>query len=186
MESQRLPKKVLLEICGKPIILHIVERLRKCKNISGIVLAIPDTAQNDTLKEFAEVIDCYCHRGSENDVLLRYYRAAEAFNVDTVVRITSDCPLVDPRLIDEMIEYYLNNTFDYLAVGIEGNYPRGLDAEVFSFETLKKVNIEAHLGYEREHVTPYIYSRYVFLKREGNLRDRTCDLQSIRKKTFSL
>lgn len=157
MTSQRLPGKVLIKISGKPILTLIFERLRACNNISDIILAIPDTEQNDILEEYAKKINCNLFRGSENDVLLRYYRAAEVFNVDTIVRITSDCPLVDPQIIDGMIEGYLNNAFDYLAVGIEGNYPRGLDAEVFSFETLKKVNTEAHFGYEREHVTPYIY-----------------------------
>jgi spore coat polysaccharide biosynthesis protein SpsF len=175
MTSQRLPGKVLIKISGKPIITLILERMRACNNISDIILAIPDTEQNDILEEYAKRINCHFFRGSENDVLSRYYRAAEAFNVDTIVRITSDCPLVDPKIIDEMIENYLNSSFDYLAVGIEGNYPRGLDAEVFSFETLKKVNTEAHLGYEREHVTPYIYGhpelfKIHFLEARGKLK----------------
>jgi spore coat polysaccharide biosynthesis protein SpsF len=175
MTSKRLPGKVLISICDKPIISHIIERLGTCNNISDIILAIADTKQNGVLEEYAKSIDCHFYRGSENDVLLRYYRTAEAFEVDTIVRITSDCPLVDPKIIDEMIDSYSSNTFNYMAVGIQGNFPRGLDAEVFSFETLKKVNIQAHLPYEREHVTPYIYQHpelfaIRFIEAQGKLR----------------
>lgn len=155
--STRLAAKVLMEICNKPIIHHVIERLKHCKRIDDIILAIPDTNQNNILEEYAEKIGCHYAKGSENDVLSRYFQAAKQFNVTDIIRVTADCPLIDPQLVDFMIEYYLTEKVDYAAIDVDKYYPRGLDAEVFGFETLKKVNTEAHQNYEREHVTPYIY-----------------------------
>lgn len=159
MISKRLPGKVLMKICNKTIINLIIERLRQCKKVDDIILAIPNTNQNDVLEEHAKKLGCHYYRGSENDVLSRYYQTANHFDVTDIVRVTGDCPLIDPILVDLMIEQYLKGKVDYAAIGVEGNFPRGLDAEIFSFETLKKVNIEAQRDYEREHVTPYIYER---------------------------
>jgi len=155
--STRLTAKVLMKICNKTIINLIIERLRQCKQVDDIILAIPDTDQNDVLEEYAKKLGWHYYRGSENDVLSRYYQTARQFDISEIVRVTGDCPLIDPRLVDLMIENYLKEKVDYTAIGIEGNFPRGLDAEIFSFETLEKVNIETQRDYEREHVTPYIY-----------------------------
>ncbi len=194
MTSKRLPGKVLKKICGKHVITHIIERLRACHTVSNIILTIPDTKPNDSLAEYAKKINCPFFRGSENDVLTRYYETAKFFNVNTVVRITSDCPLVDPKILYEAIEFYKKSDFDYVAVGIEGNFPRGLDTEIFSFNILERVNVQAQLSYEREHVTPYIYNhpelfKIHFLEAKGKLRrpdlrltiDTEDDLQLIRK-----
>lgn len=176
MTSQRLPGKVMIRICGKPIIEHIYERLQRCRNISDIILAIPDAKESDPLEEQAKSMNCHFYRGDEHDVLSRYYHAAKAFGVDTIIRITGDCPLVDPTVIDRLVEDFLGKgTYDYMAVGSEGNFPRGLDSEIFGYETLEKVHREARLEYEREHVTPYIYQhpdlfRVLFIEAQGKLR----------------
>lgn len=155
--STRLAAKVLMEICNKPIIYLVIERLKHCKRIDDIILAIPDTKQNDVLEEYAVKTGCHYSRGSETDVLSRYFQTAKQFNVADIIRVTADCPLIDPVLVDFMIEYYLAEKVDYAAIDVDKYYPRGLDAEIFNFETLKKVDTEAHQSYEREHVTPYIY-----------------------------
>jgi spore coat polysaccharide biosynthesis protein SpsF len=175
MTSTRLPGKVLMEIYEKPIILHIIERLKKCEKIDDIILAIPSTSENDILEKYAKMYECHYFRGSETDVLLRYYYAAKKYNANNIVRITADCPLVDPKLIEQMVEAFIDEQTDYVAIGIEGNFPRGLDAEIFSFKTLEKVNTEAHHIYEREHVTPYIYEhpeyfKTKFIEASGKLR----------------
>ena len=146
-----------MKICNKTIINLIIERLRHCKKVDDIILAIPNTNQNDVLAEYAKELGCHYYRGSENDVLSRYYQTANYFDVTDIVRVTGDCPLIDPMLVDLMIEHYLKEKVDYGAIDVDNNFPRGLDAEIFSFETLKKINIEAQRDYEREHVTPYIY-----------------------------
>ncbi len=162
--STRLTAKVLMKICNKPIIHLIIERLTHCKKIDDIILAIPDTNQNDVLEEYATKLGCHYYRGSEEDVLSRYYQTARQFDISEIVRVTGDCPLIDPILVDLMVEHYLKEKVDYAAIGVEGNFPRGLDAEIFSFETLKKINIEAQHDYEREHVTPYVYEHPEFFK----------------------
>jgi spore coat polysaccharide biosynthesis protein SpsF len=173
--STRLFAKVLMKICDKTIINLIIKRLSQSKKIDDIILAIPNTNQNDVLEEYAKKIDCHYYRGSEEDVLSRYYRTARQFDINEIVRVTADCPLIDPMLVDLMIDHYLKENVHYAAIGVEGNFPRGLDAEIFSFDTLKKVNIEAQNCYEREHVTPYIYEHpelfnIKFIEAPDNLR----------------
>ena len=175
MTSERLPGKVLMEICNKPLVLHITERLAKCKNIEELILAMPDTIENDILEEYAKQHHIEYFRGSENDVLSRYLHAAEAFRVDNIVRITADCPLIDPRIVDVMVDSFVTEEVHCAAVGVEGDFARGFDAEIFDYYTLKRVNCEAQRFYEREHVTPYIYEnpnlfRVFFLKAEGKLK----------------
>ncbi len=157
MTSTRLAAKVLLEICNKPVVSHVIERLQYCQKIDDIILAIPDTNEDDALAEYATKIGCHCVRGSANDVLSRYLQAAEQFAVTDIIRVTADCPLIDPVLVDFMVEYYLTEKVDYAAIDVDNYFPRGLDAEIFSCATLQKVDKEAKHNYEREHVTPYIY-----------------------------
>lgn len=154
--STRLPGKVLKDILGKPMLWHMLNRLRLSTKIDNIVLAIPDSRQNDQLEDFAKGLNLHYFRGSEDDVLSRYYGAATKFGADVIVRLTSDCPLIDPRVTDRVIEEHLNSDADYTSNGIKSGFPRGLDTEVFNFEALKRAYREAELDYEREHVTPYI------------------------------
>ncbi len=157
MTSTRLAAKVLMKICNKPVIYHVIERLKYCKKIDDVILAIPDTSENDALAEYAMKIGCHYARGSEHDVLSRYLQAAKKFDVTDIIRVTADCPLIDPVLVDFMVEYYLTKNVDYVAIDVDKYFPRGLDAEIFSYATLQKVDKEAKQNYEREHVTPYIY-----------------------------
>lgn len=156
--SARLPGKALMEIQGKPVLWHVLERLRRSSKTGKIVLAIPDTKKNDILRDFAKSYGAVCVRGNENDVLARYMKAARLFSFDTIVRITGDCPLIDPEIIDEVIERHTSNMLaDYTSNTLKRTFPRGLDVEIFSFRALARAHKEAKQPHEREHVTPYLY-----------------------------
>jgi len=155
--STRLLGKALMKIEGKPMVWHVVNRLKFSKILNDIILAIPDTKKNDILERFAKDNKVKYFRGSEEDVLSRYYEAAKKFNVDVIVRITSDCPLIDPQIVDLLIKKYLSSTADYVSNSLKRTFSRGLDVEVFSLKVLEKAHKEAKENYQREHVTPYIY-----------------------------
>ena len=157
MTSTRLPGKVLMDIEGKPMLWHVINRLKFSKKLDDIILAIPDTKKNDILEEFAKDNKIKYFRGSEEDVLSRYYGAAKKFKVDVIVRITSDCPLIDPIIADNVVEKHLMNGADYTSNILERTFPRGLDTEVFNFNVLREAHKNAQENYQREHVTPYIY-----------------------------
>jgi len=158
MGSTRLPGKVMKPILGKPVILWVLERVSLSNLINEIVVAIPSGRENDvivdTIKEYDDKI--IISRGSEDDVLDRYYNAAVQTNADVIVRITSDCPLIDPVVVNHIVKQFLNNDCDYCSNNLKRTYPIGLDTEVFSFDALAKAWGEAKNDYEREHVTPYI------------------------------
>jgi len=156
MTSTRLPGKVLMDIEGKPMLWHLIERLKRSKRLNGIILAIPDTKENDTLEKYAQNNNIRYFRGSEEDVLSRYYEAAKKFGVDIIVRITSDCPLIDPQIVDNIIEKHLRTGADYTSNAIKRTFPRGLDAEVFNFIVLETAHKEAKDQSDKEHVTLYI------------------------------
>ncbi len=189
--STRLPGKVLQDICGKPMLWHMINRLKFSQKLDNIILAIPDSAPNDQLEGFAKRLGLACFRGSEEDVLSRYYRAAVEFGGDVIVRVTSDCPLIDPVVTDAVVREHLNSEVDYT---VSSNFPRGLDTEVFSLEALERTYKETGQDYEREHVTPYIYQhpeifKLKSLEATGKLRrpdlrltvDTEEDLQLIRE-----
>jgi len=155
--STRLPGKVLIDIEGKPMIWYVINRLKFCKKFDDIILAIPDTKANDVLEDFAKDNKVKYFRGSEKDVLSRYYEAAKKFKCDVIVRITSDCPLIDPQIIDWVIKKHLDSDVDYTSNTLKRTFPRGLDAEVFNFKVLERAYKKAKENYQREHVTPYIY-----------------------------
>lgn len=156
MISTRLPGKVLMKIEGKPMLWHVVNRLKFSEKFDDIILAIPDKKESDVLEEFARKNKIKYFRGSEENVLLRYYKTAKKFKIDAIVRITSDCPLIDPKIVDLIIEKHLNSDADYTSNTLERTFPRGLDVEVFNFKVLEKAQKEAKESYQREHVTPYI------------------------------
>lgn len=156
MTSTRLPGKVLKTVMGKPLLEYQIERLRRIKAADEIVIA---TTANDTdqpIVDLCERLSVAYFRGSEDDVLARYYGAAIAYNADVVVRITSDCPVIDPKVCDEVISYFLQHYSEYDYVRLE-ECPRGLDTEVFSFKVLCECFKEATEKPEREHVTPFVY-----------------------------
>lgn len=164
LTSTRLPKKIMLDICGKPLLWHVIERVKQVKLIDSIVIAIPDSSSNDELESFVKQFDWDVFRGSENDVLSRYYNAATQFKADMIVRITSDCPLVDPEIIDETIKQHMRDGNDYTAAGVEGGFARGLDVEVLNFKSLEVAYHKAVEKTEREHVTLFIYQNPKFFK----------------------
>ena len=154
--STRLPGKVLIDIEDKPIVWHVINRLKFSKKLTDIILAIPDTKENDILEKFSKDNQINYFRGSEEDVLSRYYEAAKKFKVDVIIRITADCPLIDPEIIDKVIEKHLNSGADYTSNLIKRTFPKGLDIEVFNFSALEKSFQETKERADREHVTLYI------------------------------
>lgn len=162
--SVRLPKKVLKPITGKPMIELLLKRLSKSKELSDIVVATSNRTENDELESLIETLDFKCTRGSEHDVLSRFYESAKSCQADVVVRITGDCPLVDPELVDRCVREYIKNDIDYFSNIDPVTYPDGLDIEVFSFECLKRAYQDASSKYDREHVTTYIRNSEAFMK----------------------
>ena len=159
MLSTRLPGKVMKDILGKPMIGHLLDRVKASKMIDKIIVATSDLSENDVLCDYVKKIGFDIYRGSENDVLDRYYQTAKLFNADIIVRITADCPLIDPKVADKVVQYYLDHKeeFDYVSNTTTPTYPDGLDTEVFSFDALEKTWNEAKKRTEREYVTSYIW-----------------------------
>lgn len=156
MGSNRFPNKVMQEICGTPMIGFLLERLSHSREIDEIILATSSDARNTPLVEYVQSLGYPVSQGSENDVLDRYYQAAKAVKVDVIVRITGDCPLIDPDLVDAIIKKFQETGADYIANGTPPTYPDGLDTEVFTFKALEIAWQNAFQPYQREHVTPYL------------------------------
>lgn len=159
MMSTRLPGKVLKEVLGKPLLFYLIERLRRIKHIEGIVIATTKNRADDVLSDFCDVHSLHCIRGSEEDVLSRYQAACNAFGLDVVVRVTSDCPLFDPELFEKGLSLFRASydEIDYLSNSLERTYPRGMDFEIFRQSALNEAYHEAIKPSEKEHVTPFIY-----------------------------
>ncbi len=156
MGSSRLPNKTMADLLGKPMLWHLINRIRHSKKIDKIVIATTTDEKDKVITRFARKNGIDFFAGSENDVLERYYYAAKKYKATVVVRITADCPLIDPDITDKAIEKFRKGGYDYLGVDIN-TYPNGFDSEVFTFKTLEKAFFEAKLASEREHVTPYIW-----------------------------
>lgn len=161
MTSTRLPGKVLKTVLGRPLLEYQIERLRRTQLSDGLVVATTNNEADLPIVELCRRLSIPVHRGSESDVLARYYGAAKQERAEVIVRITSDCPLIDPAVIDQAIKGYLRHTPtpDYLSNVVERTYPRGMDTEVFSLQALERAHLEAVDPTEREHVTPFIYRR---------------------------
>lgn len=157
MGSSRLPGKALTDIFGRTMLARVVRRARRSALIDRLVVATTEKKADDAIVSECNSLGISCFRGSEDDVLDRYYQAAIAFSADSIVRITSDCPLIDPEIIDRVVQVFLNSGLDYSSNTIENTYPRGLDVEVFTFNALEKAWHEASADFQHVHVTPYIY-----------------------------
>lgn len=179
VNSSRLPKKVLKLILGKTSLEREIERVKKSALCQKVILAIPDDKKNDILEKIAKQAKIFVFRGSEDDVLDRFYQAAKTFQLKDVVRLTGDCPLFDWQVCDEVISFYLDNKFDYVSNVCPPTFPDGLDVEVFSFKALEEMWQDAKLKSEREHVTPYIASHPEIFK-IGNLVRNGNDLSGLR------
>ncbi len=170
--STRLPNKVLKQVEGKSLLQIHVERILQSKKINQLIVATTVNATDQAIVDLCQQIVCNVSRGSENDVLDRFYQALESQNPDYIVRLTSDCPLIDPKLIDAVIDFALKNDLDYCSNTLDPHYPDGQDVEVFKFSALKKAWEEAIQPSEREHVTPYIWKNSTF--KEGTLFKSDC------------
>jgi spore coat polysaccharide biosynthesis protein SpsF len=155
--STRFPGKILAEICGKPLIWHVVERLRWSKNIREIVLATTDNKGDDDLFGWAQDNQIKVFRGSEDDVLARYYYAACESNASVILRVTADDPFKDPDIIDNVYDLFQSKKLDFAYNNNPPTFPEGLDTEIFSFSAIRKAFNESADPYEREHVTQYFY-----------------------------
>jgi spore coat polysaccharide biosynthesis protein SpsF len=157
--STRLPRKVLLPIGGQTVLSRVIDRVRHAQKVDEVVIATTDLPEDDAVVAEANRCRARVYRGSQSDVLDRYLQTAIHCSADVIVRITSDCPLIDPRLIDQLLEKFeaADTPIDYLSNVHPRSFPHGLDAEVFTLQALKTAHQNAHQPHEREHVTPYFY-----------------------------
>jgi glutamate-1-semialdehyde aminotransferase/spore coat polysaccharide biosynthesis protein SpsF (cytidylyltransferase family) len=158
MGSTRFFGKSLAEISGKPMLWHVVHRAQAARTVDRVIVATSSCASDQSIAEFCAREGIACFRGSEDDVLDRFYKAAKAQHAGTVVRITGDCPLVDPAVIDKVVTRFQEGNSDYVSNTLRYTYPDGLDTEVFSFTALEQAWRQADKSSEREHVTPYLRS----------------------------
>ncbi len=158
MSSTRLPGKTMKSILGRPLLSFVLERLQKCKCQDQIIVATTNKPLDKQIVDFCrrEHVDYYI--GDESDVLDRYFQTAQAFGADVVVRVTGDCPLIDPAIVDEVISFYVDHypKYDYVSNVIDRTYPRGMDVEVFSLKCLEALKRYAVTPEEKEHVTLYV------------------------------
>lgn len=158
MSSSRLPGKVMRPLLGAPMIGRQIERISRARELSQLLVATSVHAEDDVLEAYCDEIGIACFRGSLNDVLGRFLAAIEAVGpVSTVVRLTADCPLTDPELIDAAVRSHAQTDADYTTVSLGWTYPKGLDVEVCRTTALQRAGAEA-TGYDREHVTSYLYA----------------------------
>lgn len=158
MGSERLPGKVVKPIIGKPLIIHTLDRLKRSKYVDEVILATSNLEKDNILEGTVKNYGYEVFRGSEDDVLQRYKAAADKYNGDVIIRITGDCPLIDPIILDNVVSYFLANDFDYVRLDVPDTFIRGFDVEVFSKEALNKTISLANEEKYREHVTLYMYN----------------------------
>lgn len=157
MGSTRLPGKVLMDVVGTTMLERVVRKTLRSTRIEEVVVATSTNANDEVIEKECDRIGVGCYRGSEDDVLDRYYKAASSFDASVVVRITSDCPLIDPAIVDKAVDELVAGDADYSSNTVKRTYPRGLDTEAMRIEALESACKEASKNYQREHVTPYIY-----------------------------
>ncbi|MEE8451911.1 MAG: glycosyltransferase family protein [Thermoguttaceae bacterium] len=159
LSSTRLPGKVLKPILGEPMLARQIERVRRAETLDRLIVATSVEASDDPVEQACGRIGVDCFRGSLADVLDRYYQAARQWSADHVVRLTGDCPLTDPALIDEVVAHYQRANVDYASNVLQRTFPKGLDVEALSFATLERAWREAVTSEHREHVTLFVRER---------------------------
>ena len=164
MGSLRLPGKVLRNIEGKPLIELLLKRLSKSKELDEIVVATSKSIENEKLQKFVESLGYRCTRGSEKNVLNRFFETAKLTGADAIVRITADCPLIDPQLVDDCVKLFKESSVDYVSNTDPRTFPDGLDVSVMKFSSLERANSEAISEFDKEHVTSYIRNSKHFSK----------------------
>jgi spore coat polysaccharide biosynthesis protein SpsF len=159
MSSSRLPGKVLMPILGRSVLYRMIERLRMIRNQAEIIIATSEEPGDDIIAEEASLMNVACYRGSLNNLLDRHYQAAKQLGATVVLKIPSDCPLIDPRIIDEVLDYHYADPakFDYISNLHPATFPDGNDVEIMSMKCLERTWKEATRALEQEHTTPYIW-----------------------------
>jgi spore coat polysaccharide biosynthesis protein SpsF len=159
MASTRLPGKIMKDLAGQKLLWHVIDRAMKAKNMDKVVVATTINPEDDAVEDFCKENGFLFYRGSADNVLERYYKAVEKFGGDNIVRLTGDCPLVNPHIIDLCVEAFLKNKCDYISDVLPGDTlpSRNQEVEVVSFSALEKAFLNASENFEREHVTPYIW-----------------------------
>lgn len=194
MASTRLPGKVLMDLAGKPMLAHVVERVGLCRMIDDVIIATSQQTQDNPIEQLARRLKCACFRGSESDVLARFVGAAKETEAEVIVRITADCPLIDPTVIDLVVDALVANgdACDYASNVQQRSFPHGLDTEAFFFDTLLRMDRLGKTQIAREHVTTFLRLEHpeLFLTRSvvddldrSNMRwtvDTSEDLKALR------
>lgn len=173
--STRLPGKVLLDLAGRPVLNHVIERCRRIVGVDVVVCAVPDQRDSHVIEAYARGAGAETFRGSETDVLARTLGAARSVAADTVVRVTSDCPLIDPEICSKVVAGVTEERADYSSNIHPRSFPQGLDCEAFTISSLIMADRMAKAGYDREHVTPWMRRLESNLRRH-NVRIGTPDL----------
>jgi spore coat polysaccharide biosynthesis protein SpsF len=197
VDSSRLANKVLETIEGKSLLWHVINRAKQVKNVDQVILITTRHKIDEKIIRIANESQILSFQGDTLDVLNRHYQCALKFNADPIIRITADCPLIDPKLSGEILEFFLSNNYDYVSNTINPTYPDGLDTEIFSFMALKEAANQAKLKSEREHVTSYIknnsekFKLYNYKNKQDYSKfrwtvDEKKDLEFVRKIYFEM
>ena len=193
MGSTRLPGKVLREVSkGRPVLHYVINQLKYCKSFEKLIIATSTLPEDDKIVEFCIDNSVNYFRGDSKNVLERHYKCAEKFSLSTIIRMPSDKPLLDPEVVDKVVNTFNTNSYDYVANFLPPTFPSGTEVEIFSFDSLKKAWEKAMLSSEKEHVTEYIYNHrddfrifnVVNSENLSNFRwavDRIEDLRLVRK-----
>lgn len=155
MTSSRLPGKILMESCGKPLLQHMIERIKRSKKIDDVIVATTVNSDDDVVEKLCRKIGCNCFRGSEDDVLLRVLEAAKSIGADVIVETTGDCPVIDWRHIDYLVGIYASGNYDYVANNTIRSFPDGFDIRIFSTKMLEEINNMTQELDDHEHVSIY-------------------------------
>jgi spore coat polysaccharide biosynthesis protein SpsF len=188
INSSRLKGKILKPILGKPILSHLIERCKYSKNVNKIIIATTENCEDKIIEDYCLKNNLNYYRGSENNVLQRYYETAKRFDSEIIVRLTSDCPLIDPYVIDKMIDYFIKNNLKFLQPkysnngfnGSTGGFPDGTNPQIFTFQILEETYNKATTLLEKEHVCPYM------IKNFSNLEYEIPDINIYKNINFSL
>ena len=176
MGSSRLPGKVMRPLAGKPALWHVWDRVNRCKDIDCIVFATTTQPADVRIVDYCQSNNWSVIRGSETDVLSRYHLAATEHQADTIIRVTSDCPLIDPAVLTRLIRKFHASELDYMSTNYpKRTFPVGLDCEIMTMQALHRAHEEADKAYDREHVTPYFYTNPNLFKLAGitDIEDRS-------------
>lgn len=155
--SKRLPKKVLMKLGGNSVLNHIISRIKKISSIRNLIIATSENKSDDEIiKHCKNISNIQFFRGSEHDVLDRYYKAALQYGSKNIIRITGDCPMIDPSVVEQVIDLFQTKKLDYVSNSLPRTFPDGLDCEIFSFKVLEYSFFNAKTEFAREHVTAFV------------------------------